>query len=96
MSPLKRAERHQYVGRLDACMWDADGVSIIEAAMDRPRLTVVGGRRIRIPNLGWVRFFVVLDGDDPTACFWGSPVEITALAEEAARECKRMALGIGD
>lgn len=95
-------------------MWDADGVSIIEAAMDRPRLTVVGdGDRAgvdgeaaeyaaRACRLIWesVRagggFFVVLDGDDPTACFWGSPVEITALAEEAARECKKMALGIGD
>ncbi len=40
------------------------------------------------------QFFVVLDGDEPSACYWGSPVEVSALAEEVAGMCKRMALGL--
>lgn len=40
------------------------------------------------------QFFAVLDGDDPTACYWGNSLEIAALAEEVAGMCKRMALGL--
>lgn len=40
------------------------------------------------------QFFVVLDGDDPAACYWGNSLEIAALAEEVAAMCKRMALGL--
>ena len=40
------------------------------------------------------QFFVVLDGDDPAACYWGDSLEVSALAEEVAGMCKRMALGL--
>lgn len=40
------------------------------------------------------QFFVVLDGDEPAACYWGHSLEIAALAEEVARACKLMALGL--
>lgn len=40
------------------------------------------------------QFFVVLDGDEPAACYFGDSLEIAALAEEVAGMCKRMALGL--
>lgn len=77
--------------------------------MTRPTLTVVGKgepdneaieraeeacRLIRETAVRGDQFFLVLDGDDPAACYWGHQLEIAALAEEVAGMCKRMALGL--
>jgi hypothetical protein len=38
-------------------------------------------------------FFAFIDGEEPLATFGGDLLEMACTAEEAARDCKRVALG---
>ena len=38
-------------------------------------------------------FFAFIDGDEPVATYGGDLLEMACTAEEAARDCKRAALG---
>lgn len=57
------------------------------------RAEVLAGKLISLAKSGG-QYFVVLDGEEQEAGYLGDLLEISALAEEVARQAKLQALGL--
>lgn len=63
------------------------------AAEEIARAEAVGRKLVELVKSGG-RYFVILDGDEQEASYYGDLLEIAALTEEVARQCKLAALGL--
>lgn len=60
---------------------------------DIARAEEVGRKLVELVKSGG-QYFVILDGDEQEASYYGDLLEVAALTEEVARQCKLAALGL--
>lgn len=63
------------------------------AAEDIERAEAVGRKLVELVKSGG-QYFVVIDGEEQEASYYGDLLEMAALTEEVARQCKLTALGL--